>query len=153
MRILVAGATGVVGRRLIPMLVEAGHAVAGTTRSANKVDLLRSAGAEPVVADALDGSAVMAAVTRARPEVIVHQLTAISPKLDLRHFDKEFALTNRLRTEGTDHLMKAAGAVSARRFVAQSFAGWPYAREGGPVKTENDRLDPNPPRALAAYWT
>jgi nucleoside-diphosphate-sugar epimerase len=105
---------------------------------------LRSLGARPVVADALDPDAVAAAVAEAEPEVIVHQLTALSRSLDLRHFERDFAPTNRLRTEGTDHLLAAAHAVEARRFVAQSFAGWPSARTGGPITTEDDPLDPAP---------
>jgi nucleoside-diphosphate-sugar epimerase len=112
------------------------------------VDALRAAGATPAVADGLDRDAVLAAVTAARPDAIVHQLTALGGKLDLRDFDGTFALTNRLRTEGTEHLLAAARAAGARRFVAQSFAGWPYARTGGPVKSESDPLDPHPPAGL-----
>jgi nucleoside-diphosphate-sugar epimerase len=148
MKVFVAGATGAVGRPLIPLLVNAGHAVAGMTRSAEKADAVRSAGAEPVVADALDGGAVMTAVRAAEPEVVVHQLTAIPPRLNIRKIGEEFALTNRLRREGTDNLIAAARAAGARRFVAQSFGGWPYAREGGSVKTEEDPLDPDPPEAM-----
>jgi nucleoside-diphosphate-sugar epimerase len=128
--------------------VRAGHSVAATTRSAEKAAALRAAGAAPVVLDALDAAAVRAAVLAAQPEVVVHQLTAIPARLDLRKFERDFASTNRLRREGTDHLLAAAGAAGVRRFIAQSFAGWPYAREGGPVKTEEDRIDPNPPPAL-----
>jgi nucleoside-diphosphate-sugar epimerase len=145
MRIVVAGATGALGRRLVPLLVERGHEVAGMTRSPAKAADLRAAGAEPVVADALDRDAVQRAVGQARPEVVVHQLTALAGLTNSRRFDQGFALTNRLRTEGTDHLLAAARAAGARRFVAQSFAGWPFARVGGPVKTEEDPLDPNPP--------
>jgi nucleoside-diphosphate-sugar epimerase len=148
MKILVAGAGGVVGRRLIPILVEAGHSVVGMTRSPAKTAAIRAGGAEPVVGDALNAKAVMAAVQRVEPEVVVHELTAIPVRLNFRKFDREFELTNRLRTEGTDHLLAAAHAVGTRRFVAQSFAGWPYARQGGPVKTEEDPLDPSPPAAL-----
>jgi nucleoside-diphosphate-sugar epimerase len=101
-----------------------------------------------VVADALDPDSVARAVAEAEPEVIVHQLTALSGALDMRHVDRFFAMTNRLRTEGTDHLLAAGHAVGARRFVAQSYAGWPFARTGGPVKSETDPLDPNPPEAL-----
>lgn len=150
MKIFVAGASGALGRRLLPVLIEAGHVVVGMTRSAGKADAIRAAGAEPVVADALDAGAVMAAVKQAAPEVVVHELTALPASLDLRRLDRDFAQTNRLRTEGTDHLLAAARAAGARRFVAQSFAGWPYAREGGPVKMEDDPLDPNPPEALRA---
>lgn len=147
MRVFLAGATGAIGKRLVPLLVANGHVVTGTTRSPEKAERLRAAGAEPVVADALDESAVLKAVTRAEPEVVVHQATALS-SLDLRKFDESFALTNRLRTEGTDHLLAAAVAAGARRFVAQSFAGWPYAREGGPARSEDDPLDPSPPEAM-----
>ena len=148
MRVFVAGASGAIGRRLIPLLVRAGHVVVGMTRSLGKADTIRAAGAEPVVADALDANAVAAAVRGARPEVVVHQLTAIPPRVDPRAFARDFAPTNRLRSEATRHLVAAARASGARRLVVQSFAGWPYAREGGRVKTEEDPLDPNPPRAL-----
>ena len=148
MKVFVAGASGVIGRRLVPLLVRAGHSVVAMTRSAAKADAIRTAGAVPAVADALDQAAVMAVVLSAEPEVVVHQLTAIPPRFNMRRFDREFALTNRLRTEGTDHLLAAARAVGARRFVAQSFAGWPYARVGGPVKTEEDPLDLHPAAAF-----
>lgn len=144
MRIFVAGATGAIGKRLVPLLVRAGHSVTGMTRSASKADRLRSAGAEVAIVDALNSSAVAEAVERARPEVIIHELTAIPPALDLRKFEEQFSLTNRLRTEGTDYLLAAARSAGVRRFIAQSYAGWPYARSGGPVKTEDDPLDPNP---------
>ncbi len=150
MRIFVAGATGAIGRRLVPMLVNAGHSVVGMTRSPGKASALRATGAEPVVVDALDALAVQAAVRQARPEVVVHQLTALPAMLDFRKIEQQFAMTNRLRTEGTDHLLAAALDVGARRFVAQSYAGWPYARTGGPVKTEEDALDARPPAALRA---
>jgi nucleoside-diphosphate-sugar epimerase len=145
MRIFVAGATGALGRRLVPLLVEGGHQVTGMTRTAGKAAGLRAAGADPVVADALDRDAVLRAVEAARPEVVMHQLTALAGTTSMRRFDRMFALTDRLRTEGTDHLLDAARAAGARRFVAQSFAGWPFARVGGPVKTEDDPLDPDPP--------
>jgi nucleoside-diphosphate-sugar epimerase len=148
MKVFLAGATGAVGRPLVPLLVGAGHSVVGMTRSPDKAEAVRSAGAEPAVADALDAGAVMAAVRAAEPEVVVHELTAIPSRLDIRKIGKQFELTNRLRTEGTDNLLAAARAVGARRFVAQSFGGWPYAREGGPVKTEEDPLDPDPPDAM-----
>jgi nucleoside-diphosphate-sugar epimerase len=147
-KVFVAGASGALGRRLVPDLVGAGHTVTGMTRSPDKADAIRSAGARPAVADALDERAVIAAVQEAEPEVVVHELTAIPPRLDLRHIDREFELTNRLRREGTDHLLAAARAAGARRLVAQSFGGWPYAREGGAVKGEDDPLDPDPPPAL-----
>ncbi len=148
MRIFVAGATGVLGRRLVPLLVAGGHQVAAMTRSPGKAAGLRAAGAEPVVADALDREAVLGAVAAARPEVVVHQLTDLAATINFRKFDAGFAATHRLRTEGTDHLLEAARAAGARRLVAQSFAGWPFARIGGPVKTEDDPLDPDPPAEL-----
>lgn len=117
----------------------------GLTRTLAKADNLKAMGAEPAVADALDPDAVMKAVSEARPEVLIHQLTAIPDGVDLRHFDRDFALTDRLRTEGTRHLVAAATEAGARRLVAQGFAGWGYAREGGPIKTEADPLDPDPP--------
>jgi nucleoside-diphosphate-sugar epimerase len=148
MKIFVAGATGALGQQLVPQLVARGHEVVGMTRSPDKQDLVRSLGARPVVADALDPEAVAQAVAEAEPEVIVHQLTALSGDFDMKHIGRFFALTNRLRTEGTDHLLAAGRAVGVKRFVAQSYAGWPGARTGGPVKTEEDPLDPNPPEAM-----
>lgn len=148
MRVFVAGATGAIGRQLVPSLVAAGHEVAGMTRSESKQAMLRELGAVPVVADALDPDQVAGAVGRMMPEVIVHQLTAIPARLDLRHFDRDFALTNRLRTEGTDHLLSAGQAAGVRRFVAQSNGAFSYARTGGPVKREDDPLDPAPAREM-----
>jgi nucleoside-diphosphate-sugar epimerase len=148
MRIMVAGATGALGRQLVPRLVSAGHEVVGMTRSASKSDAIRDLGATPAVADALEPEDVALAVAEAEPEVIVHELTALSGTLDMRHFDRGFALTNRLRTEGIDHLLAAGRAVGVRRFVAQSFAGWPFARSGGSVKTEDDPLDPTPAKTM-----
>lgn len=146
MRVFVAGATGAIGKQLVPRLVRAGHEVHGMTRSESKRALLRELGAVPVVADALAPEQLAEAVAAARPDVIVHQLTAIE-SLDTRHFDRDFALTNRLRTEGTDALLAAGRAVGVRRFVAQSyFAG--YARTGGALKTEEDPLDPAPAREM-----
>jgi nucleoside-diphosphate-sugar epimerase len=145
MRVFVAGATGVVGRSLVPILVERGHEVVGTTRTPGKQEELRRLGATPAVLNALDGVAVKEAVTRAEPAVVVHQLTAIPPAFNPRRFERDFAPTNRLRTEGTDHLLEAARSAGVRRFVAQSFAPWLYARVGGWVKTEEDPLDPDPP--------
>src|SRR3954452_23335464 len=145
MKVLVAGATGALGKQLVPRLVANGHDVVGMTRSESKQDLLRALGARPVVADALDPDQVARAVADSEPDVIVHQLTALSGALDMRHFDRNFALTNRLRTEGTDHLLAAGRAIGLRRFVAQSYAGWPFARAGGAVKAEEDPLDPAPP--------
>jgi 2-alkyl-3-oxoalkanoate reductase len=147
MKIFVAGASGAIGKSLVPRLVADGHEVTGMTRTSAKQDLLRSLGAAPVVADALDPEAVGQVVAEAAPEVIVHELTALPDELDIRRFDRDFALTNRLRTEATDHLLAAAQAVGAKRFVAQSYAGWPFARKGTAVKSEDDPLDPNPPLA------
>jgi nucleoside-diphosphate-sugar epimerase len=145
MRIFIAGASGAVGQPLVRQLAEAGHEVTGTTRSPGKAALLRELGAEPVIVDALDRDAVMAAVREARPEVVVHQMTAIGT-LNTRNLDAAFKATNRLRTEGTDHLIAAARAAGARRFVGQSFAPWSYRREGGPVKAEDDPLETDPPK-------
>ncbi len=147
MKVLVAGATGVMGKQLVPRLVAAGYEVVGMTRSDSKQADLHRLGASPVVADALDPDQVAEAVGKAQPEVIVHQLTAIAA-LDMRHFDRAFALTNRLRTQGTDHLLSAGRAVGVRRFVAQSYTSWPYARTGGPLKTEEDPLDATPAREM-----
>ena len=148
MKVFVAGATGVLGRELVPQLVARGHEVVGMTRSASKQGLVRSLGARAVVADALDPDTVAEAVASAEPEVIVHQLTALSGEFDMRHIDRFFQTTNRLRTDGTDHLLAAGRAVGARRLVAQSFAGWPAARSGGPVRDEDAPLDPDPPEKL-----
>jgi nucleoside-diphosphate-sugar epimerase len=153
MRVFVAGATGAIGRQLVPRLVAAGHEVHGMTRSESKRGLLRQLGAEPVVADALDAEQVAEAVARARPDVIVHELTAIGP-LDMRHFDRSFAMTNRLRTEGTDHLLSAGQAVGVRRFVAQAVAAYgAYARTGGPVKSEDDPVDATPAPQMSGTLT
>jgi nucleoside-diphosphate-sugar epimerase len=152
MKVFVAGATGAMGKQLVPRLVAGGHRVIGMTRTEAKQAALREWGAEPVVADALNRQQVAEAVAQAQPDVLVHQLTAIS-QLDMRHFDRDFALTNRLRTAGTDNLLSAGRAVGVRRFVAQSYTGWPYARAGGPVKTEDDPLDPAPPREMRESLT
>ena len=147
MRVFVAGATGAIGRRLLPQLVASGHEVVATTRSPEKVEWLRTLGAEPVVVDGLDALAVGEAVARAEPEAIVHQMTALTGMSNLRRFDREFAVTNELRTKGTDNLLAAAAAAGVRRFVAQSYTGWTNVRAGGPLKTEEDPLDPDPPAA------
>jgi 2-alkyl-3-oxoalkanoate reductase len=144
MRVFIAGATGAVGDRLVPQLVEKGHEVIGTSRSPEKADRLRAGSAEAVVLDVLDSDAVRKAVAAARPDAVVHQATALAGRSDFKHFDRSFGQTNRLRTEGTDALLAAAHETGVERFVAQSFAGWPYARKGGPVKTEQDPLDPTP---------
>jgi nucleoside-diphosphate-sugar epimerase len=150
MKIILAGATGALGRQLLPRLVERGHEVTGMTRSESKQQLVRDLGGRPVVADALDPESVAQAVAAAEPEAIVHQLTAIPHALDMRHFARDFAQTNRLRTEGTDHLLAAGRAVGARRFVAQSYAPAIYARAGGPVKSEDDPLEESPPDQVRA---
>jgi nucleoside-diphosphate-sugar epimerase len=142
MRVFVAGGTGVMGRRLVPQLVAWGHQVTATTTSAAKLDLLAQLGADGVVMDGLDAVSVGEAVAAARPDAIVHQMTAIAGKPDIKHIDRWFATTNRLRTEGTDHLLAAAEAVGVSHFVAQSYASWNGIRTGGWVKTEEDPLDP-----------
>jgi nucleoside-diphosphate-sugar epimerase len=144
MRVFVAGATGAIGARLVPQLVERGHEVVGTTRSPERADRLRALGAESVVLDVLDRDAVLTAIGAARPDAIVHQATALTGMSDFKHFDRTFAPTNRLRTEGTEALMAASREHGVGRVVAQSYAGWPYARVGGPVKTEEDPLGPEP---------
>jgi 2-alkyl-3-oxoalkanoate reductase len=153
MKVFVAGASGALGAQLVPELVAAGHQVVAMTKTASKQDALRALGAQPVVADALDPDAVAGVVGEAEPEVIVHQLTALSGPMkarDMRHPDRSVAaiMTNRLRTEATDHLLAAGRAVGARRFVAQSFGAWRFARTGGPVLTEADPLDPDPPAGM-----
>ena len=143
MKVFLAGASGALGRRLIPQLIEHGHSVVGTTRTDAKAGVLRDLGADPVVLDALDRDAVVDAVVKAQPDAIVHQLTALSD-IDFRKFERSFELTDRLRTEGTDNLLAAAEAVGVPHFVAQSYAGWPYARVGGRIKSEEEPLDPHP---------
>lgn len=154
MKIFVAGATGVLGRRLVPGLMNAGHDVVGMTRTQRGAETVRALGATAVVGDGLDRDGVMRAVVESAPEVVVHQMTVLSSAPNIRRFDDTFAATNRLRTEGTRNLLDAAAAAGARRFVAQSYAGWPYERSGHGLKTEEDPLDPSPPvrmsRTLAA---
>jgi nucleoside-diphosphate-sugar epimerase len=144
MKIFIAGASGAIGSALVPQLVARGHEVVGTTRSAAKTGALRALGAEPVVLDALDPDSVADVVAKAEPEVIVHQLTALSGPPNFRQVKRMAAATNRLRTEGTDHLLAAARAVGVRTFVAQSNSSW-MERTGGPVVDESGRLEPNPP--------
>jgi 2-alkyl-3-oxoalkanoate reductase len=149
MRVFLAGAGGALGRYLVPRLIADGHEVVAMTRSPSKVDALRDAGAYPVVADGLDRDAVVAAVTGAEPEVVINQMTSLADVTgNPRHFDEEFAVTNELRTKGTEYLLEGARAAGARRLIVQSYAGWPSAREGGPVKTEDDPLDPDPPASM-----
>ncbi|MFF4910291.1 NAD-dependent epimerase/dehydratase family protein [Streptomyces sp. NPDC001260] len=144
-RVFVAGGSGVLGRRLVPQLVARGHQVTATTTGAAKLGLLQRLGAQGVVMDGLDAASVGEAVAQARPDVIVHQMTAISMahagKPDLKHPDRWFAKTNRLRTEGTDHLLAAAQATGVQHVVAQGYASWNGIRQGGWVKTEEDPLD------------
>jgi nucleoside-diphosphate-sugar epimerase len=149
MKVFVAGATGAIGGQLIPMLVADGHEVVGLTRTPSKQDRIRELGAKPAVADALDPEAVAQVVAEAEPEVVIHELTSIYTASFSRSLDKMFAGTNRLRTEGTDHLLAAARAVGARRFIAQSFAGWPFERTGGTIKTEEDPLQSSPPKTMS----
>ena len=144
MRVFVAGASGAIGTRLVPQLVEQGHEVIGTSRSAEKAEHIRALGAKPLALDLLDRAVVRRAVLEAAPDAIVHQATALAELRFSRNFDRTFAQTNRLRTEGTDALLAAAREAGVDRFVAQSFASFRTAREGGWVKTEDDPLDPAP---------
>jgi nucleoside-diphosphate-sugar epimerase len=146
MRVFVAGASGWIGTALVPQLVEAGHEVVGTHTSPQKAERVRSLGAQPVILDLLAAGAVRDAVLESQPDAIVHQATAIANAKWGRSLDKTFAATNELRTKGTDALLAAAREAGVRRFVAQSFAPYRYEREGGPVKTEEEPLDENPPR-------
>jgi nucleoside-diphosphate-sugar epimerase len=148
MKVFIAGATGVVGSRLVPELVRRGHEVVGTTRTPGKTDRLIQLGATPVVLDALDGVAVKDAVVAAEPDVIVHQLTAIPESVDPRKVDQVFEPTNRLRTQGLDHLLEAARATGVRRVVAQSFQMWTSARTGRPIQTEDDPIESDPPASV-----
>jgi len=145
MRVFVAGGTGAIGRHLIPALIADGHQVTASTRSAGKSADLAAAGAVPVVMDGLDRDAVLAAVQKTAPEVIVHQMTALSDLKDFSKFDQEFAVTNQLQTRGTDDLLEAARLAGTRRFIAQSFTGFTNEYAGTLVKTEDDPLNPDPP--------
>jgi 2-alkyl-3-oxoalkanoate reductase len=147
MRVFVAGAAGAIGVRLVPQLVARGHHVTATTRSGAKLQQLRELGAEPVVVDGLNQAAVTETVQAAKPEVIVHEMTALSSKADLKHFDTWFAPTNRLRTRGTDNLLAAAKDAGVLRFVAQGYTGWNNGRTGNQIKAESDPFDPYPARA------
>jgi nucleoside-diphosphate-sugar epimerase len=144
-RVFVAGASGAIGTRLVPQLIDRGHEVIGTFRSPGNGERVRALGAEPVPLDLLDASAVRKAVFETEPEAIIHQATALAGVRFGRSLDRPFGPTNRLRTDGTDALLAAAGEAGVRRFVAQSFASYRYAREGAMVKTEDDPLDPSPP--------
>ncbi|HEX9527533.1 MAG TPA: NAD(P)-dependent oxidoreductase, partial [Streptosporangiaceae bacterium] len=145
MRVFAAGASGALGSRLVPQLTGAGHEVIGTRNSPASAQLLRELGAEPVRLDLLDARAVRTAVPGSKPAAIVHQATALADIKFGRSLDKTFATTSRLRTEGTDALLAASREAGVRRFVAQSFAPYRYARQGGPVKTEADPVEQTPP--------
>jgi nucleoside-diphosphate-sugar epimerase len=148
MKIFVAGATGAVGRRLIPILVSAGHSVVGLTHTPAKAGMIGAMGGKPVIADGLDEHAMSEAVASNKPDVVVHEMTDLKGVPNLRRFDRAFANSNRLRTEGTEILMTAAKDAGVKRFIAQSFCGWPYARVDGPIKSETDPLDPDPPHEM-----
>jgi nucleoside-diphosphate-sugar epimerase len=148
MRVLVVGASGAIGTRLVPQLIARGHTVIGTHRSPDHSDRIRAQGAEPVQLDLLDEHAVREAVRKAEPAAIIHQATALTGLRDFKHFDRSFAQTNRLRTHGTDALLAAAREAGVRHFIAQSFASTLYERTGGPVKTEDDSLDAHPVPAM-----
>ena len=148
MKILVAGASGALGKQLVPRLVADGHEVVGTTRTEQKLPMLNELGATGVVADLLDPDQVARVVAEAEPEVIIHELTALNRPFDIKHFDRTFEETNRLRTESTDHLLAAGRAAGVKRFIAQSYAGWPAARTGDLVKSEDEPLDPAPPKNI-----
>jgi 2-alkyl-3-oxoalkanoate reductase len=148
MRVFVAGATGAMGRALVPALISAGYSVTGLTRTAAKAEALQQMGAEPAIADGLDAPAIRAALLSARPDVVIDEMTDLAAVTDLRHFDRAFALTNRLRTLGTGFLLTAAREAGVERFIAQSFCGWTYARSGSSIKTEADVPDPDPPQEL-----
>jgi nucleoside-diphosphate-sugar epimerase len=145
MKVFVAGATGVVGKRLVPLLVSSGYQVMGSTHSPGKETWLREVGATPVAVDALDRTAVKQAVMRAAPDVVIHEMTSLTGAKSFKKFDDEFALTNRLRTEGTDYLLDAARTAGVKRFIAQSYGNWNYERTGSGLKSEDDPFDPNPP--------
>jgi 2-alkyl-3-oxoalkanoate reductase len=144
MRVLVAGASGAIGTRLVPQLIDRGHEVIGTSRSPENAERVQALGAKPIALDLLDPRAVRKAVLEAEPDAIVHQATALAEVKFSKNMDRAFAQTNRLRIEGTNALLAAAREARVPRFVAQSYASMRYAREGGPVKTEDDPLDATP---------
>jgi nucleoside-diphosphate-sugar epimerase len=152
MRIFVAGASGALGSRLVPQLIDAGHEVIGSHNSPSSAELLRTLGAKPVMVDLLDAYAVRQAVLESEPDAIVHQATALAKAKFGRSLDKAFVKTNELRTKGTDALLAAAREAGVRRFVAQSFASYRYLRQGGPIKTEDDPVDPTPPPHTQQSW-
>ena len=144
MRVFVAGAGGAVGRRLVPQLIARGHEVTGTVKNPAATEAIRGLGATAVVVDGLDAAAVGEAVARAEPDAIIHEMSALSGRSDLRHFDRWFHVTNELRTTGTENLLAAAQATGVRRFIAQSYTGWNNRRDGGPKVTEDEPFDPDP---------
>ena len=148
MRVFVTGGTGAIGKFLLPLLLENKHEVVALTRSVIKAAQLEDSGITAVIADPLNKEKLTAAVRRAEPDVIIHQLTALTGAGNFRKLDQEFALTNRFRTEVTENLLAAARTIGTRRFIAQSYCGWPYAKKGGPVKAEEDPLDPKPPESF-----
>jgi nucleoside-diphosphate-sugar epimerase len=148
MRVLVVGASGAIGTRLVPQLIARGHVVIGTHRAPDHAHRIRAHGAEPVELDLLDEQAVRETVENAHPDAIIHQATALTDLRDFKHFDRSFAQTNRLRTEGTDALLAAAREAGVHRFIAQSFASTLYERQGGPIKSEDDPLDSHPVPAM-----
>lgn len=148
MKVFVTGASGAIGKRLVPQLVSRGHEVVGAFKSPSNEERVRAMGAKPLVLDLLDAPSVNKAILRARPEAIIHEATSLSGKLDFKNPDRAFAQTNLLRTKGIDTLLAAAREAGVSRFVAQSFASYRYARVGGPVKAEDDPLDSNPPSAM-----
>ncbi|MGH9809486.1 MAG: NAD-dependent epimerase/dehydratase family protein, partial [Terriglobia bacterium] len=148
--VFVAGATGAVGRPLVSALIAASHSVVGLTRTAAKAEVVKRMGATPVIADGLDTAAIKGAIGSSRPDVVIHEMTALSGGFDLRHFDRTFASSNQLRTRGTDILLAAAKENGVKRIIAQSYCGWNYARTGGPIKSETDALDPDPPAEFRA---
>ncbi len=150
MKIFIAGGTGAVGKYLLPLLIENKHDVVALTRSPQKTGMVEEIGAKAVIADVFNKNELKSAIQNAKPEIIIHQLTGLSgAENNFKKFDKEFTLTNRFRTEVLDTMLEAAHTVGARRFIAQSFCGWPYAHEGGPVKSEEDPLDPTPPESFS----
>jgi nucleoside-diphosphate-sugar epimerase len=148
MKVFVAGGGGAVGLRLLPQLLSAGHDVAATANSPEGLSRIEAQGARAILMDGLSEPSVRTAVTKEKPEAIVHEMTALSGRSDLRHFDRWFAVTNKLRTTGTDNLLRAAEEAGVRRFVAQGYTGWSNSRSGGPVQTEEDPLDPEPPAEM-----
>jgi nucleoside-diphosphate-sugar epimerase len=152
MLVFIAGASGAIGRRLVPRLVGRGYEVVGAFKNPDHVERVRALGAKPVVLDVLDKEAVRKALLETKPQAIIHEATALSVKFDFKHLDRTFAQTNRLRTEGTDNLLAAAREAGVRRFVAQSYASYRYARVGGWVKSEDDPLDPNPLPAMRGMY-